>query len=576
MILASNTTPGEFDCLVLGGGITGAGVARDASMRGLRVLLIDSHDFASGTSHLTSKLIHGGLRYLDHGHIRPVIEGIVERDRLLNRIAPNLVRPLRFVMPFEGHRFPKWVATLCGLKLYGLPEWYHCGRSSDPMLRTRLTRDYPMMRSHPFAVSFWDAQTNDARLVMATLRTAEAEGATLCSYTSIREATFAGGAWTVTLWSHAGEHEWTVRARSVVNATGPWSPYAAGLLGVEPLKLTWLKGSHIVVPRHERFGDDAIVIRSVRDRRPLWLIPWYHRLIVGSTECRYHGDLRNVRPSADEVDDLFDSLAAFFPMAGLTRADIRCAYAGVRPIIPQTVQSENGLSREHRIDVDPAHNLVTITGGKLTMFRRMSEQTVDKVYRLLNYSECRMANAKCQMEGHSRIRHSKLALRHSPLWPNLSVAQADVLSAELSKQYDSCDAPRGVIEHLVQHYGQDASLVLEDIVRDKELGQPLFANLPYTLAEFAYLCRREKVVHLADLVKRRTPVYFLVDRCGEEVLPRVVGHVAPILGWDPTRQAEELLAVADEFQADMAACGANAECRMANAELSTVSLERSG
>ena len=180
------------------------------------------------------------------------------------------------------------------------------------------------------------------------------------------------------------------------------------------------------------------------------------------------------------------------------------------------------------------------------------------------------------MECHSRIRHSKLALRHSPLWPNLSGAQADILSAELSEQYDGCDTPRPVIEHLVQHYGQDASLILEDIVGDKELGQPLFADLPYTLAEFAYLCRCEKVVHLADLVKRRTPVYFLVDRCGEEVLPRVVEHVAPILGWDPKRRAEELLAVAAEFQADTAACGGNAECRIGNTELSTVNLERSG
>lgn len=546
MILASDSAPGEFDCLVLGGGITGAGIARDASMRGLRVLLVDSHDFASGTSHLTSKLIHGGLRYLDHGHIRPVVEGIVERDRLLNCIAPNLVRPLRFVMPFEGHRFPKWVATLCGLKLYGFSEWYHRGRSSDPMLRTRLTRDYPIMRPHPFAVSFWDAQTNDARLVLANLRSAETEGATICNYTAVCEAAFAGGLWTLRLRSDSCEHEWIVRARCVVNATGPWSPHAAELLGVEPLELTWLKGSHIVVPKHERFGDDAIVIRSVRDGRPLWLIPWYHRLIVGSTECRYHGNLREVRPSADEIDDLFDSLAAFFPAAGLTRADIRCAYAGVRPIIPQTVRGENGLSREHRIDVDPTHHLVTILGGKLTMFRRMSEQTMDKVCRLLHHPPLSTA-LRCR-------------LRNSLLWPNLTVAAADAVKVEFTKQYSGCDVPREVIEHLVQHYGREASLILEHVTRDKALGQPLFTGLPYSLAELAYLCRREKVVHLTDLVKRRTPLYFLADRYGEDVLPKVLEHVAPILGWDEARQADELSAVATEFEADMSAVAGNCEC----------------
>jgi len=523
-------------------------------MRGLRVVLIDSHDFASGTSHLTSKLIHGGLRYLEHGHIRPVIESIVERNRLLNRVAPNLVHPRRFVMPFEGHRFPKWVATLLGLKLYGLPEWYHCGRSSNPMLRVRLKRDYPIMRSHPFAVSFWDAQTNDARLVLATLRTAKEEGATLCNYTSIREASFARGVWTVRLCSEVTQHKWTIRARSIVNATGPWSPYTAKLLGVEPLDLTWLKGSHIVVSKPDRFGEDAIVIRSVRDNRPLWLIPWYHRLLVGSTECRYHGDLREVHARADEIDDLFESLVSFFPTAGLTRADIRCAFAGVRPIIPQTEHSDNGLSREHRIDVDRQRRMVTITGGKLTMFRRMSEQTMDKICRLLDRP------LPC-----TAVRHR---LRDALLWPNLPVPHARALGAELVTRCRGRGVRSDVIEHLVRHYGQDASGIVAEIMRNEELGKPLFRGMPYCLAEVGYLCRCEDVVHLSDLVKRRTPVYFLADNVGADVLPRIVERVSSILRWDRTRQTDELAAVTAEFDADMAACRPDYERRIANAESS--------
>ncbi|MGB2985447.1 MAG: glycerol-3-phosphate dehydrogenase/oxidase, partial [Phycisphaerae bacterium] len=524
---------------ILGGGITGAGVARDAAMRGLSVLLVDSDDFASGTSHLTSKLVHGGLRYLEHGHIRPVVEGIVERYRLLDRMAPNLVHPLKFVMPFEGHRFPKWAVTLCGLQLYGLPEWYRCGRLSDPMLGVKLQRDYPTMRAHPFAVTFWDAQTNDARLVMATLRTAEAEGATLANYTLVTAARLEGRTWTVRLRSKRHQQEWAVRARTIVNATGPWLPVAAELLGIEPMSLIWIKGSHILLRRFERFGEDAIVIRSIRDHRPLWIIPWYNRLIVGSTELRYTGDLRNVRPTVEEVDDLFESFVHFFPTAGITRSDIRCAYAGVRPITPQSTRSENSLSREHRIDVDPQRRLVTIMGGKLTTFRCMAEQAINEVDRLLDRPPP-MAELRRRLRG-------------ALLWPGLTPAESKKLRLDLARVFNGREGQPDVTEHLVRHYGRDASLILKEVDRRPHLGEPLFPGLPYCLAELSYLCRTEKVYHLIDLVKRRTPLYFLVDNCGFESLPKVVEHIAPISGWDARRRTEELSGVAEELRADMRA-----------------------
>ncbi|MDO8630796.1 MAG: FAD-dependent oxidoreductase, partial [Phycisphaerales bacterium] len=284
--------PGEVDCLVLGGGITGAGVARDAAMRGLRTVLVDSHDFASGTSHLTSKLIHGGLRYLEHCHFRLVAEGIVERDRLLNRMAPNLVAPLRFVIPFEGSRFPKWLLTVCGLQLYGLAEWLRSGRRSSPLLAAGMKRHYPALLPHPFGVNFWDAQTNDARLVMATVRTAYAAGAAVHNYTSVTDVARDKDGWNVRLRCELDDREWTLRARSIINATGPWSPMTARRLGVEPQELLWVKGSHLLLRRPPDFGRDAVIINSVRDRRALWIIPWETRLIVGSTESLYRGDLR--------------------------------------------------------------------------------------------------------------------------------------------------------------------------------------------------------------------------------------------------------------------------------------------
>ncbi len=555
MILSQETMPGKVDCLVLGGGITGVGIARDAAMRGLAVLLVESDDFASGTSHLTSKVIHGGLRYLEHGHIRPVIEGIIERDRLLNRMAPNLIRPLKFVMPFEGHRFPKWLLTLCGLQLYGLPEWYHRGRTSGAMLGVRLQRDYPTMRPHPFAVFFWDAQTNDARLVMAALRTAQIEGATICNYTSITEARFENELWTLRLRSNRHQREWVVRTRMLINATGPWSPLTARLLGVEPMELTWVKGSHIVLRRPREFGDDALIMRSVYDLRPLWAIPWHNRLIVGSTESRFTGDLRDIRATTAEIDDLFESFVRTFPGAGITRSDIRCAYAGVRPIIPQGRGSENSLSREHRIEVDRSRRLATILGGKLTTFRRMAEQTVDKVDRLLGRRPPRYA--------------LRSRLRRALLWPGLTSMEIKRLRANLTRVFGSSVRGADVIGHLVRHYGWDASLVLDEVARQPGLGDPVFEGMPYCLAELRYLCRTEKVYHLIDLVKRRTPIYFLVDNSGFESLSLVVKHVAPILGWNEERQADELSAVADEFRADMQAC-ADSDLPMSRQQPETV------
>lgn len=530
-----------MDCLVLGGGITGAGVARDAAMRGHRVWLVDSHDFASGTSHLTSKVVHGGLRYLEHGHIRPVVEGIVERYRLLDRIAPNLVHPLKFVLPFEGHRFPKWLATLSGLQLYGLAEWYRCNQPSTPMLGVRLRRDYPAMRPHPFAVTFWDAQTNDARLVMAALRTAEREGAVLRNYTRLSGARFANGAWIVRLTDTSAcdpEVGYTIRAKSVVNATGPWSPLTAELIGAEPRPLFWIKGSHILLNRPARFGRDAIVIQSVRDRRPLWVIPWENRLIVGTTESRYEGDLRHVRPTADEVEDLYASFAHYFPGLGIMRGEICGAYAGVRPIIPQEVDSANSLSREHRIEVDAARRLVTVSGGKLTTFRRIAEQAVDQIDALL---------ARDAPQGPLRDR-----LRHAMLWPDLTLSQSRRFCANLWRLYGGDGINGEVIEHLVRHQGWDSSAILRGAAGRKRLLCPLYEGLPYTLAELAYLSRVERVRHLIDLVKRRTSLYFLAERSGIDSLPRIVKHVAPLLGWNEARQARELSMVADEFRADMA------------------------
>lgn len=539
MTTAFAALPAQVDCLVLGGGITGAGIARDAAMRGLRVLLIDSHDFASGTSHLTSKLIHGGLRYLEHGRFKMVMEGIVERDRLLNRLAPTLVRPLRFVIPFEKHQVPKWLLTVAGVQFYGLIEWFRGGRRSSYMLTSEIRRRYPLLRDAPFAAAFWDAQANDARLVLATLRTAQQEGATLCNYTTVESAEHTPQGWRLRLSGTGPDRSWIVHARTIVNATGPWSPETAEQLGLPAEKLMWVKGSHIVLRKPKRYGNDATIIRSVLNDRSLWCVPWQNRLLIGSTESIHKGDLRRVHPHPEEVDDLFESTRRYFPNAGLTRNDIISAFSGVRPIISQSIESENRMSREHRVDVDAARSLVTVLGGKLTTFRHMAEQTVDQVQTLMH-----------RPRAGNQVRFK---LRRDPLWPAITRSQAKAIVGECSPRTKSAVVPPHVLNHLAHHYGEDALAIVSECASEPRLAEPIDEGLPYTLAELKYLCRNEAVRHLTDLIKRRTPLYFLGGEALWKRLPAIAREVAPLLGWDARTIEDELHRANADRHADRAA-----------------------
>lgn len=531
----------DFDCLILGAGITGAGVARDAAMRGLSTLIVDSQDFASGTSHLSSKLVHGGFRYLEHLRFRLVWEGIAERERLMRHLAPHLLRPLKFILPFRKDQWLKWLLAVGASYAYGLPQRLRYGRRSSAFLRGQLQRAYPWFAGPPLGVAFWDAQTNDARLVLSALRAAEACGAVLCNYTQVLRADWVGDAWEVVLRREEDSWERTIRAKTLTNATGPWSPITATLLKADPPETKWVKGSHLLLRRHPRFGDDAIIIRSVRDGRPLWVVPWEQRLIVGSTESTYAGDLRDVRPTADEVADLFLSVIEAFPSLGLTRDDICSAYAGVRPIVDQASCSENRMSRRHNIHVDSDRRLITVSGGKLTTFRRMAEQTVDEIEHLLD----RPAAA-------NELRHR---LRSHALWPALSPKDVDALVIRLAKQVRNLEVQPLVLNHIAKLYGYDAHSIVDGITINPDWGNPIAEGLPYCIAELAYLCKHERVRHLTDLVKRRTPIYFLVDDCGINFLPSILDQLAPILGWSEKRIEQELDMLVRELNQDLAALG---------------------
>lgn len=538
MIHAPAQIPREVDCLVLGGGITGAGVARDAAIRGLSVLLVDSHDFASGTSHLTSKLVHGGLRYLEYGQFRMVLEGVSERNRLLNLIAPNLVRPLKFIIPLEEHDLKRWLLATSALQLYDLMGLYDGGRRSRTLNEAALAEACPALRSFPSALAFWDAQTNDARLVLATLRTAVEAGATILNYATVLAARFDGRRWHVHLCEGSGVTH-VVQARSIVNATGPWAPLTAELLSEPPKPLMWVKGTHIVLDRLAGFGDDAIVIRSLRDRRPLWVVPWESRLLMGTTESFYEGNLRRVRAEADEVADLFSSFADAFPGLHARPHHVRMAFAGVRPIIQQEGALDNALSRHHEVDTDAARRLITISGGKLTTFRRMAEQAVDQLVTMLSLPPIG--------------RRTRQRLRGEALWPGLVRGSRGDLHHQLAREARSAELDEETITHVIRHYGVDAAGIVARMFRDRTSAEPLVEGLPFTLAEVDYLCRTESVRHLEDLVRRRTPLYFLAELEDGNVLRRIAAHIAPLMAWDAGECDRQVSRVLEDLAADLSA-----------------------
>jgi glycerol-3-phosphate dehydrogenase len=367
------------DLLIAGGGITGAGIARDAAMRGLKVILVEQGDFASGTSSRSSRLLHGGLRYLAQGHLGLVREASIEKMRLC-RIAPHLCEPLRFVFPvWKSDPRPLWQLRI-GVRIYDLL----CGggnlgasASHSPMEAQAMAPGL-LERGLTGAVSYFDGFTNDARLVIDTLRSAEGAGAVLCNYARLTHARPDGSYWICTTGDAQGG-EGALRVRAVVNATGAW----AQSLPQSSVRLRLTKGVHVVVGR-ERLPVESAVVLTEGDRI-LFVLPWGQRTILGTTDTDYQGDPAAVRPDAADVRYILDVVNRSFPGAKLDLRDIVSAWAGVRPLIAphgRKTGAPSDVSRRHEIRM-PQPGWFDVAGGKLTTYRLMAEQTVDRVGRYL-------------------------------------------------------------------------------------------------------------------------------------------------------------------------------------------------
>jgi glycerol-3-phosphate dehydrogenase len=371
---------GPVDLLVVGGGVVGAGIARDAALRGMRTLLVEQGDFASGTSSRSSRLLHGGLRYLAQGRIGLVREASVEKMRL-SRNAPHLCQPLPFVFPiWKDTGWPLWQLAI-GVRVYDLLCGGNNLGSSCSYLAKRLSGVVPglMREGLSGGVRYFDALTNDARLVIDTLRSARDAGAAVLNYTSFVSSSRSGDGWTCVVLDQLGGHQTEVRARAVANATGAWAPR----LQHSRVQLRLTKGVHLVIDRSRLPVSEAIVLPE--GERILFAIPWGERVILGTTDTDYEGDPAAARTDHSDIHYILGVVNARFPEARLTPDCIIASWAGVRPLVsPRRLKqgSPSDISRRHEIRMaEPGW--FDVTGGKLTAYRFIAEQAVDRIGRFL-------------------------------------------------------------------------------------------------------------------------------------------------------------------------------------------------
>ena len=362
-----------LDILIVGGGIVGAGIARDAAMRGLRVGLVEQNDFASGTSSRSSRLLHGGIRYLAQGRVLLVREASIEKT-IIHKIAPHLAEPLAFVFPtYKGAGWPLWQLHI-GVRIYdALCGGRNLGKSTGLDRKETLRRISGLETSGlGGAVRYFDGLTNDARLVLDTLRSASRSGASVANYTRLLSAERAGDSWNCRLENRRTHETFAVQARNVVNATGPW----ADGLAHSSVKLRLTKGIHLVLDRARLSFEDAVVITE--GKRILFIIPWGERIIVGTTDTDYEASPEDVHSTKEDIDYVLASVNRFLPSARLTAADIVSSWAGLRPLLADPNGNPSDISRSHEIR-NPKPGWWDVAGGKLTTYRLMAEQAVDRI-----------------------------------------------------------------------------------------------------------------------------------------------------------------------------------------------------
>jgi glycerol-3-phosphate dehydrogenase len=517
--------PEGLDLLVIGGGVTGAGIAVDAASRGLTTGIVEAQDWADGTSSRSSRLVHGGLRYLLRLDFSLVHEALTERDLLLATIAPHLVRPVPFFYPLK-HRVWERPYVAAGVGLYDILAHAPGRRRALPIQkhysRTSLLKAFPGLNPQlaQGAVRYFDAQVDDARLVLTLVRTAAAHGAHAVSRAQATEIIkdsrgIVTGAKVEDLLS--GETI-TVKARDVISATGVWTEQTEALAHAPgALRVLASKGAHIVVPRDRIEGDAGLI--TMTEKSVLFIIPWDRYWLIGTTDTPWTLPLTHPVATADDVEYILQHANEVLARP-LTRADVIGVFAGLRPLLRrQTNEGTNSakISREHTV-ASPAPGLAAIAGGKLTTYRVMAKDAVDFVL------GPRAKSMPCVTD--------RLPLLGAEGY-DATVARAKRIAGRYG-----WDPQR--LRDLLGRYGSLIWEIIDLIDADPDLGEPITGGEGYLRAEAVYAATNEGVIHLEDVMVNRTRLNHEVEDSGLAASHEIAQLIAPILGWDEARTAEEI------------------------------------
>ena len=508
----------QFDVVVIGGGVVGVGTALDAATRGLRVALVEARDFAAGTSSRSSKLFHGGLRYLEQLEFGLVREALRERELMLTRLAPHLVKPVSFLYPLK-HRFWERPYTASGLVLYDRMGGARSVPGQKHLTRAGALRMFPALKRSSLigGVRYYDAQADDARHTLTVARTAAHYGAVMRPSTQvigfIKESDRVSG---VRVKDTEDGREADVLAGVVINCTGVWTDEMQQLSGSRGrFRVRASKGVHIVVPRDRIVAETGLILRT--EKSVLFVIPWRNHWIIGTTDTDWHLNLAHPAATKADIDYLLDHVNSVLATP-LTHDDIQGVYAGLRPLLAGESEETSKLTREHAV-ARVAPGLVAIAGGKYTTYRVMAADAVDA--------------AGVDLSG--RLQPS--------ITDKVPLVGADGYHA-LVNQADQLGTRYGLhpyrIRHLLDRYGSLIHEVLSVAESDAELLKPIPAAQDYLQVEVVYAASHEGAMHLEDVLTRRTRISIEYPHRGVECAEPVARLMGSVLGWDDERVAREV------------------------------------
>jgi glycerol-3-phosphate dehydrogenase len=507
-----------FDIAIIGGGVTGAGTALDAASRGLSVALVEQRDWAAGTSSRSSKLIHGGIRYLEQFEFALVREALREQSLMITTLCPHLVRPIRFLMPLTRPMIDR-VYIGAGVLLYDiLPGARRLERHRHWTRRGALARFPGLKRSALVgAIEFSDAQVDDARHTLALVRTAATHGAAVASSASVTDLIETGSRVTsAEVECLESGRRIALRARQFINATGVWTDEVQSMAGRGRIRVRASKGIHIVVPRDRIPGDCGLVLRTKMS--VLFVIPWKHHWIIGTTDSDWKLDLAHPAASRSDIDYLLETLNGVLA-APLRREDIEGVYAGLRPLLHGESDATSQLSRTHAVS-QSVSGLITVAGGKYTTYRVMAEDAIDLAARSFEVKVPASCTDSIPLVGSDN--------GYPAVW-NRREAIARESGLHLQQ-----------IEHLLSRYGTRIFDLLEMISERPELADSIPGTKTYLCVEAAYGASHEGALHLEDVLTRRTRISIETFDRGTRAAERVAQEMGSVLGWDADRRDREI------------------------------------